>query len=87
MRDNLTGYFVRSKAGHDKGRIYLVMRQDNNSLYVCDGEHQPVNHPKRKNKKHIQPIYQYGRITDTDKLNDSEVLVEVKNVKSRCDRN
>lgn len=85
MRESLTGFFVRSKAGHDVGRIYLVIRQNGNFAYVCDGEHQKVNDPKKKNIKHLQPIYRFGRRSDADKLNDTEVLLEVKNVKSRCD--
>lgn len=48
--------FAKSKAGHDKDRIYRIVREDEKFVYLVDDEHHPDDKPKRKNKKHIQPI-------------------------------
>lgn len=53
-----TGKIVISLSGHDVGRIYLVVNQDDNYLYVCDGKEHRLNKPKRKNKKHIGQIFE-----------------------------
>lgn len=50
------GMLARSKAGRDKDRIYVIIRVDNEYVYVADGELRPLLHMKRKNRKHLQPI-------------------------------
>ena len=53
-----TGNLAKSLAGHDKGRIYMIIREENEMVYLADGKIRPVERPKCKRKKHIQPIYQ-----------------------------
>lgn len=48
---------ARSKSGHDKDHIYVVIREENGFVYLADGESRPVSRPKKKNKRHIQPIH------------------------------
>ena len=52
------GNVVISLAGHDAGRIYLAVSQDNRYVYVCDGKEHRLNKPKRKNKKHIGKLFE-----------------------------
>lgn len=52
----MIGKLVSSKAGHDKGQIYLVVAQDKDNLYLCDGKYKCLSAPKKKNPKHIQII-------------------------------
>ncbi|MCC8028910.1 MAG: KOW domain-containing RNA-binding protein [Lachnospiraceae bacterium] len=47
---------ARSKAGHDKGQYYVILREDGDSVYLADGISRTVENPKRKNQKHIQVI-------------------------------
>lgn len=47
------GNVVKSVAGRDKGRSYLVVGVDENKLLVVDGRARKVNNPKRKNEKHL----------------------------------
>lgn len=51
-----TGMLAKSKAGRDKDRIYVIIRVEDEYVYVADGEFRPLRHMKRKNRKHIQPI-------------------------------
>ncbi len=47
---------VKSLAGHDKESLYFVMREDADYVYLVDGALKLVENPKKKNKKHVQPI-------------------------------
>lgn len=55
----MTGMFVFSKAGHDKGQMYLVLREEGDYLYLADGRYKTLEKPKKKNRKHVQPIKCY----------------------------
>ena len=50
------GMLARSKAGHDKDRIYVVIRTEDKCVYVADGDLRPLRHMKRKNAGHLQPV-------------------------------
>lgn len=47
---------ARSKAGHDKDRIYVVICTEGEFAYVADGNLRPIRHMKRKNAMHLQPV-------------------------------
>ena len=51
------GILVRSKAGRDKDHVYAVVDLDEKYVYVADGERFPVCRMKKKNRKHLQPIF------------------------------
>lgn len=51
------GMLVRSKAGHDKDALFVVVAESGTSLYLADGTGKTMEHPKRKNKKHVQLIH------------------------------
>ena len=52
----MTGMFAVSLAGHDKGKMYVIIREDNEYVYLADGDKKPVENPKKKKKKHVQPV-------------------------------
>ena len=54
----MIGQFVTSKAGHDKDVLYVVVGEEGDFVFLSDGRLKPVDKPKRKRKKHIQPISQ-----------------------------
>ena len=45
-----------SRSGHDKGSIYVIVKEEAHMVYLADGRLKPLEKPKRKNKKHIQVI-------------------------------
>lgn len=51
------GRFVISKAGHDKSNIYIIMKEDQEYVYLVDGIIKTLDNPKRKNKKHVKGIH------------------------------
>lgn len=49
----MTGMFAASKAGHDKGEIYIIAAEEGEYVYLVDGKRRPLEKPKKKNRKHI----------------------------------
>ena len=56
MVSGMVGMFAISKAGHDQGKWYVVLNEDENYVYLTDGNLRTTEHPKKKKKKHIQPV-------------------------------
>jgi ribosomal protein L14E/L6E/L27E len=52
----MIGQFAISKAGHDKGVLYVIVAEEGDFVALCDGRLKPLKAPKRKRRKHIQPI-------------------------------
>ena len=49
----MVGKFAKSKAGHDKDQIYVILKEDAEYVYLVDGKIKTINKPKMKRKKHI----------------------------------
>ncbi|MBC5688804.1 KOW domain-containing RNA-binding protein [Mediterraneibacter sp. NSJ-55] len=50
------GMLVKSKAGHDKNCIYVIIRVNDEYVYLSDGRKNTSGKLKRKNRKHLQVI-------------------------------
>lgn len=50
------GKMGKSLAGHDKNKIYVVIEEDEEYLYLVDGCLKLLEKPKKKKKKHVQLI-------------------------------
>ena len=59
----MLGEFATSKAGHDKDRLYMIVGEEEEWVYLCDGRLRGVEHPKKKKKKHIQIIHSSAQDT------------------------
>jgi ribosomal protein L14E/L6E/L27E len=56
------GYFARSLAGHDKGKLYIIIEGTKETgtddfVYLTDGKTKTLDKPKKKKVKHIQVIH------------------------------
>ena len=47
------GQVVKSKAGRDKGRIFIVIEVDGEYAYLVDGDFRRLDKPKKKKVKHL----------------------------------
>lgn len=54
----MEGRFVISTAGHDAGKIYMVVGTDNGVLLLADGVERTTANPKRKNRRHVEFLHQ-----------------------------
>lgn len=50
------GQFAISKAGHDKGSWYVIIAAEGDFVYLSDGNLRPPEKPKKKRRKHVQPV-------------------------------
>ena len=69
----MIGKFAISKAGHDKTKLYVIMNEDLEYVYLVDGDLKPLDKPKKKRKKHIQII---NRVDETiqNKLETKQII-------------
>ena len=87
MRESSIGFLARSLAGHDKGKVYMVIREDEQNVYLADGKLRTLEHPKKKRLRHVQLIKKPEDPALTEKIlqggaKDLQIIQEVKNVKS-----
>ncbi len=52
----MVGMFAISKAGHDKGQMYIIVREEGDFSYLADGKIRQIEKPKKKKKKHLQIV-------------------------------
>lgn len=74
----MTGYLAYSLSGHDKGRVYLIISEDEDYVYLADGDVRTTDRLKKKNKKHIQVIKKINRRTDTASVTNEEIKYQIK---------
>lgn len=54
--NSLVGCIAKSKAGHDKNEFYIIIKEEENRVTLCNGRNRTLERPKIKSKKHIQPM-------------------------------
>ena len=80
----MVGNLAFSLAGHDKNQIYIIIKEDDEYVYLCDGRLKPLDSPKKKNKKHIQVINKgvdaelSSRIKEGGSVRDEEIKRIIK---------
>lgn len=77
MAEYEIGSLVRSLAGHDKGGLFIIIKEDALHVFLADGKLRTLEKLKRKKKKHVQPtrfadeqlrekLTSGGHVTDED---------------------
>ena len=56
MDRDRAGMLARSLAGHDAGQVFVITEADGAYVYLSDGRTRTADRPKKKKKKHVQPI-------------------------------
>lgn len=49
----MIGNIAVSMAGHDKGSVYVIVKEDAEYVYLCDGNLKLLGKPKKKSRKHV----------------------------------
>lgn len=75
--------FVKSKAGHDKNKVYVIISSDHEYVYLVDGDKRKLSLPKRKKLMHIQSINYIDndlvlKFNSTKKVADEEIKRAIK---------
>lgn len=79
MEDIKVFDIVESLAGHDKGRLYVVLETDENYLMLVDGKIRTLQNPKRKKRRHAAKV-----CADLPELTDMAANSEIKKVLVRA---
>lgn len=67
----MVGNLVRSIAGHDRDKIYIVIEETEKGCMVSDGRLKPLASPKYKNKKHLQQLGSLSSIESNEAIKRS----------------
>ena len=59
---------ARSKAGHDTGKVYVIIEVDDTYVYLADGSIRTLKNPKKKKRKHVQVICREYDIAGADDI-------------------
>lgn len=71
----IKGCYALSKTGHDKGNIYVILKETDEYVYLVDGKHKLIDNPKKKNIKHIEVLKHIDKDL-SEKINNN---TEIKN--------
>ncbi|AIS53169.1 LSU ribosomal protein L14E [Thermoanaerobacter kivui] len=88
MDDLQIGQIVRSKAGRDKGRVFVVVGKfDDNHVLISDGDLRKIEKPKKKKIKHLQRYNEVltqikDKILKGDNLTNKEIKKALEPYKS-----
>lgn len=66
------GSIVESRAGHDCGGWFVVLRREGEYVFLADGKRRKKDKPKRKKLKHVRPT-EAEPISVTDDLTDKKI--------------
>lgn len=50
------GMLVKSLAGHDQNKLYVIIEEDEKNVFLSDGKIRTIDRLKKKKKKHVQLI-------------------------------
>lgn len=88
MREFKKGMLAKSKAGHDAGRLYVIMKADSEYVYLADGTLRTLERLKKKRRRHIQIIFQIPRslkllMEENQELRDEHIKRAIKEYKNQ----
>lgn len=78
------GQFVKSKAGRDKDKVFIVIGIENDQfVYIADGDLRKLEKPKKKKVKHLVKLNLVSenikeRLTQDLKFNNAFIRKEVE---------
>ena len=78
----MIGDLVISKAGHDQNKRYIIIEEKERFVLLSDGKLKPIEHPKKKKRKHLQPVHKYDTEAVRQKLLKQEKVTneEIKRI-------
>jgi len=85
----MIGFLASSKAGHDKDKIYVIIKEDREYVWLVDGRLKTISNPKKKRKKHIQPIKYFqdaelrNALVEGMAVSDLEIMMILKKYKKQ----
>lgn len=76
MNRDQVGMLARAKAGHDAGKIYMIIDVKDEYVYLADGKIRKLSDPKKKKNKHVQLISKKYDVSSADDAQIRRILKE-----------
>lgn len=67
-----------SLAGRDKGDVFFVIEKTERAVLLADGRHRTLEHPKRKNLRHVKFLPDGDFTAVSGKISDRPVNAELR---------
>ena len=70
---------VQATAGRDQGKLFYVIGEDEQYLFLVNGKDRPLDRPKRKKRKHVQKVLRSEtRVADKLRAGDKVLNSELR---------
>lgn len=83
------GMLAWSLAGHDRGKLYVIVGADEEYAWLCDGRLRPLENPKKKKWKHIQVMKRIPAELEAagwENIKNEEIKHSIKTVEQELNR-
>ncbi len=80
------GMLARSKAGHDTGKVYVIIDVDDTYVYLADGSIRTLDNIKKKKKKHVQIICREYDVAAADDVAIKRIIKTHSRRNERCQK-
>ena len=85
----LAGQMALSDAGHDRGKLYVILEVQGESVLVADGLNKTVEKPKKKNIRHVRRMNYIdpeidARLNGECPLNNEDILKAIQLFEAKC---
>ncbi len=74
----MIGMLAVAMAGHDKGKTYVIVKEEAEYVYLCDGHIKLMDAPKKKSKKHVAVNKSFDTGAVKEKLLRKEKVTDVE---------
>ena len=83
------GQMALSDAGHDRGKLYVILEVQGESVLVADGLNKTVEKPKKKNIRHVRRMNYIdpeinARLNGECPLNNEDILKAIQLFEAKC---
>ena len=77
---------VESLAGHDRGKLFLVIGAQGDRILLCDGKNRRLLNPKRKSAKHVRVAFRSSTEPESDKAIRRTIALAAANAAAKEER-
>ena len=83
------GQMALSDAGHDRGKLYVILEVQGESILVANGLNKTVEKPKKKNIRHVRRMNYIdpeidARLNGECPLNNEDILKAIQLFEAKC---
>lgn len=89
-REIKKGQLVKSRAGRDKDKLYLIINWDDEYVFVVDGDSRRLQNPKKKNIRHLWYTDKVAgtintKLTAGEKVTNADIREALRDLEAKVD--